>query len=563
MSDVSRDRWIQKAQGLLFNAACKRAWGESVEVFDPASLVEELRPAITDAIGAAGDREAVASTLLDLYRRYAGSGSATVGMIFRANSLTGSNTLHIASEKAIQEAGPAVVEVLREALGDESDEDAAVEFLFDACQSALERIRDPADRLSALRSAFRRARSVTDDPDVRQALADGLSAANRHGEHRAPGILFEYYRDEATLEMSSDPWPLLEELIASLQTGDAGVGSEERASDILMRTLREEIADEGAPSLWEGYQYLLDEMGEFEGLENAEALLEAHPRLIHAGADTQWLVDKVCEVCVDIAHAQDDSSYLLPDRLQVSNACVATMRTVLSAANVRDELLRAYHFAVPASCDPWGALSDAYRKILTKADSRAEPLIAGILIRATSEAVEKALSAAWNSTRRFRGDPERIMDLVLNATRSDGNVDLGGDQSASERIDSLLRALEVSAGALDRPDAAADLMALVVRVTRAKSHGDSIEHMMSFLDEALSSLGDPEAESYLLYGVYVDAILDDDMGAGEAVEALLNGAQEAIAMADDPDATFDVFLDGLSVEPAGWPPPTPAWMIPE
>ena len=32
---MSKARWIGSAHGLLLNAACKRAWGESVEVFDP------------------------------------------------------------------------------------------------------------------------------------------------------------------------------------------------------------------------------------------------------------------------------------------------------------------------------------------------------------------------------------------------------------------------------------------------------------------------------------------------------------------------------------------------
>ena len=397
---MSRARWTGRAHGLLLNAACKRAWGESVEVFDPGSLVEELRPAITDAVGAASDRETVASTLLDLYRRYTGSSSDTVSMIFRACMSTGSSTLQSASEQAIQEAGPAVVEVFREALGDETDEDAVVEFLFDACQSAMDAIRDPANRLDALRNAYRRARSVTDDPDVLEALADGLRVADRHGEHKAAELLFDYYRDEAALGMSSDPWPLLEELIASLQTGHAGVFSDEEASDVLMRTLREAIADEGAPSLWEGYQHLLDEMDEFEGLENAEALLEAHARLIRAGADTQWLADRVCEVCVDIAHARDDVSYLLPDRLQVSDACMATIRTVMTPADVRD------------------------------------------------------------------------------------------------------------------------------------------------------------------YEAYTQAIRDDN-DRSDAVEALVNGAREAIAKADNPGGAVEVLLDGLSVEPTGWPPPTPAWLTPE
>lgn len=559
---MTRPRWIGRAHGLLENAACKRAWGESVEVFDPGDLAEELRSAITDAIGAGGDRDAVASTLLDLYRRHAGSESDAVSMIYRACMSTGSNALQVACDKAIQEAGSAVVDLLQEALWDETDEDAAVEFLFGACQSAVAAFRDPGDALDALRNAYRLAPGVTDDPDVLKALADGLKAAERHEEHQAVEILSDYYCDEAALGRSSDPRPLLDELITSLQTGHPSGFSDEEASDVLMRTLREAIADEGAPLLWEGYQYILDEICEFGGLENAEALLEAYVRLIRDGADTRWLVDQVCKVCVDIAHARDDVSYLLPDRLQVSHACFSTMETVMTPTDVRDEVLRAFRLAVPPCGDPWGVLSQAYRKILTRADSRAEPLIADILMRASCEAVEKALLGARNLAGRTGKDPERIVDLVLNSARSEDNVRLGGYQSPAERLESLLRALEVSAEALDFPTRAADLIAIFVREMRGTSHHDGIDHMMSTFESALSALRDPEAETDLMFEACVEAIGDDN-DPGDAVEALVNGAQEAIEVAEDPDGAIQVFLDGLSVEPAGWPPPTPDWMVPE
>ena len=559
---MTRPRWIGRAHGLLFSVVCKRAWGESVGLFYPGDLAEELRSAITDAIGAGGDREAVASTLLDLYRRHAGSESDAVSMIYRACMSTGSNAQEVACEKAIQEAGPAVVEVLREALWDETDEDAAVEFLFDACQSAVAAFRDPGDALDELRKAYRLAPRVTDDPDVLKALADGLEAAERHEEHQAVEILSDYYCDEAALGMSSDPWPLLDELITSLQTGHASGFSDEKASDVLMRTLREAIADQGAQPLWVGYQELLDDMGEFGGLENAEALLEAYAQLIRDGADARWLVDQICDVCVDIAHARDDVSYLLPDRLQVSHACFSTMGTVMTPTDVRDEVLCAFRLAVPQCGDPWGVLSKAYRKILTRADSRAEPLIADILIRASCEAVEKALLGARNLAGRTGEDPERIVDLVLNSARSEDNVRLGSYQSPAERLESLLRALEVSAEALDFPTRAADLTAIVVREMRGTSHDDGIHQMMSNFEIALSALRDPGAETDLMYEGYVEAIQNDN-DPGDAVEALVNGAQEAIAMAEDPDGAIEVFLDGLAVEPAGWPPPTPDWLIPE
>ncbi len=429
---MTRPRWIGRAHGLLFNAVCKRAWGESVELFYPGDLAEELRSAITDAIGAGGDREEIASTLLDLYRARAGSESDAVSMIYRACMSTGSNALQVACEEAIQEAGPPVVEVLQEALWDETDEDAAVEFLFDACQSAVAAFRDPGDALDALRNAYRRARSVTEDPDVLKALADGLKAAERHEERQAVEILSDYYCDEAALGMSSDPRPLLDELITSLQTGHPSGFSDEKASDVLMRTLREAIADQGAQPLWKGYQELLDEICEFGGLENAEALLEAYAQLIRDGADTRWLVDQVCKVCVDIAHARDDVSYLLPDRLQVSHACFSTMETVMTPTDVRDEVLRAFRLAVPPCGDPWGVLSHAYRKILTRADSTAEPLIADILIRASCEAVEKALLGALNLAGKTGEDPERIVDLVLDSARSEDNMRLSSDQSPAD-----------------------------------------------------------------------------------------------------------------------------------
>lgn len=559
---MSRPRWIGRAHGLLFNAVCKRAWGESVEVLDPGDLADELRSAITDAIGAGGDHDAVASTLIDLYRSRTGSESDAVSMIYRASMSTGSNALHVACDEAIREAGPAVVEVFREALWDETDEDAAVEFLFDACQSAVAAFPDPGDALDGLRKAYRLAPRVTDDPDVLKALADGVKAAERHEEHQAVEILFDYYRDEAALGMSSDPWPLLDELITSLQTGHPSGFSDEEAADVLMRTLREAIADEGAQPLWKGYQELLDEMGEFEGLDNAEALLKAYARLIRDGADTRWLVDQLYEVCVDIAHARDDVSYLLPDRLQVSHACFSTMGTVMTPTDVRDEVLCAFRLAVPQCGDPWGVLSQAYRKILTRADSRAEPLIADILIRASCEAVEKALLGARNLAGKIGEDPERIVDLVLNSARSEDNVRLGSYQSSAERLESLLRALEVSAAALDFPTRAADLIAIVVREMLRTSHDDGIDHMMSTFEEALSALRDPETETDLIYQAYIKAIQDDN-DPGDAVEALVNGAHGAIATAEDPDEAIEVLLDGLSGKPAGWPPPKPDWMVPE
>jgi len=566
--EMSEARWIARVHGLLLNAAQKRAWGESVEEFDPGSLAEELRPAITDAIRTANDRGAVASTLLALYQGHAGSGSDTVSMIFQACLWTGSSTLHAAFEKAIQKAGPAVVEVLREALVDEADEDTAVDFLFDACQSAVDAIQDPANKLEALQNAYRRALSVTEEPDVLKTLTDGLSAASPHGQDQAAQILFDYFRNEAALGMSSDPWPLLEELIASLQTCDADVSSDEEALDVLLRTLQEVIAEEGAlSSLWEGYQSLLDEKGEFEGLENTEALLEAHAQLIRAGADTQWLVDAVCDVCLEIAHARDDESYLLPDRQQVSDACMATIRLAMTPAAVRNLSLQSFQCAVSRCDDAWSVLSKAYRKMLAKAEGQMErpALIANILIRASYEAVETVLWKDWISARRVvEGySREQTIALLLKSARSKSDARSAIDQVApSAPMADLLRALEASAAALDYPTAAANLVGFVFAERCCRSNDRGIDHLMSTFTDALSAWRDPQAETEFVYDAYTDAILQDD-DPGAAVEILVHGARDTILNADDPEAAIEVFLDGLSVKPSGWPPPTPAWLTPE
>lgn len=224
------------------------------------------------------------------------------------------------------------------------------------------------------------------------------------------------------------------------------------------------------------------------------------------------------------------------------------MSMATTPADVRDGLLRAFRCAVPGCGDPRGALSSAYRKILAKADGKAEPLIAEILIRAFGDAVEKALSTAWNSARGVEEDRERIVDLAQKAARSEGDAHLGGDRFPSESMEPLLRALEVSADALGCPTAAANLVALVVLETRAAGHDDSIDHLMSTFEEALSALKNTEAETEILYEACVNAILDDD-DPGDAVETLVDHAGSAIAKADDPEAAIEVFLKGLSVEP--------------
>ena len=77
----------------------------------------------------------------------------------------------------------------------------------------------------------------------------------------------------------------------------------------------------------------------------------------------------------------------------------------------------------------------------------------------------------------------------------------------------------------------------------------------------MEALEDPASEAEIMCDAYIAAITDGNDPAF-AVGALLKAAREAIAETDDPAGTIKMLLSGLSVQPSGWPPPTPAWMTP-
>lgn len=255
---MSDGDWSRRATGLLLNALQKRAWGESLDDLDPGDFVEELRSAISNGIMVIGDRGAL--ELLDLFRRYAGSASRTVSMLSWASRLEGSDALRTACEQAVQEAGPAVIELLREALAEETDEESTVDLLFGACRVAVHTITDLSERLEILRVAYEQATDATDDPAIAKSLRAGLTAAAQQKEGQAAETLLDHYQDEAAYH-AGYPWPLLEGLIGTLGTIRGPASCNEESIEVLMRALRRAIVDEGPRLLWEGYQSLLDWCG--------------------------------------------------------------------------------------------------------------------------------------------------------------------------------------------------------------------------------------------------------------------------------------------------------------
>ena len=62
-----------KAHWFLLNAMCKRAWGESLDSCDPGDLLDELRPAFSEALGAIDDRKQAVEILLELHDKLVSS----------------------------------------------------------------------------------------------------------------------------------------------------------------------------------------------------------------------------------------------------------------------------------------------------------------------------------------------------------------------------------------------------------------------------------------------------------------------------------------------------------
>lgn len=249
--------WISDAHGLLLNTIQRRAWGESVGIdsFDPSNLVDELRPAISDAIKAVDSRGTMASVMLDLYWRFGGSDSEALSMLFRASMWTGSSVLWAAIDDAVRQSGPGVIELLREALLAETEDEAAIELLFDACRVAANAITVPAARLAVLQKAYHQALDASDDPAVSESLREGLELATQQTGPCAAETLLDYYQHEAALGAADDPWPLLAGLIESLRTTQEVAPSDGTTMGVLKQTLREAVADDGIEELWEGYQY--------------------------------------------------------------------------------------------------------------------------------------------------------------------------------------------------------------------------------------------------------------------------------------------------------------------
>ena len=464
---------------------------------------------------------------------------------------------------------------------------------FDVCRVAVNAITDPAERLHILRTVYEQAVDATDDPAIAESLREGLEVAVQQDERRAAETLLEHYQHEVAWGVADDPWPILEALIGSLRTTQQQTCRDQATIEILMQALREEVADEDVEQLWEGYQYLLGELGEFGGLENAEALLQAYQRAVHAVTDPKWVADQVLEVCDDVADARDDISFWLPDREQVSQACMSTIEAVAGSPAMRNAMSRALRLAVQDTSDPWGVLARAFREVTRRVGDEAMWRIANVMARASQKAMSDVLSSALKSAHKVIEDPERIVDLLQRAANGErafwafqqvqkaSGTDrqraaewlaeaLSEHESDAESASStreppeppLFRAYRLAARALGEPITAANLLAVIHLATHRTESYVGVDHAIGVFTETIAALNDPSSEVEVMYDAYIAAITDGN-DPSLAVGALLEAVREAMAKADEPASAVRVLLSGLSVRPTGWPPPTPAWLRPE
>ena len=125
----------------------------------------------------------------------------------------------------------------------------------------------------------------------------------------------------------------------------------------------------------------------------------------------------------------------------------------------------------------------------------------------------------------------------------------------------LFRAFSLAASALSDPSTAVNLVATIHMATHGTACGIDIEHALLHFVQVIEALEDPAGETEVMYDAYISAITDGN-DPSFAAGALLKAARETIADTDDPAEALKMLLSGLSVQPSGWPPPTPAWMTP-
>lgn len=583
---MSERSYGSRAYPFLQNALFKWAWGESPDLYDPGDLLDYLRPALGEALNAIDDPNEAAGILLDLTVGENRQALTRSQVFLRASMREGSTSaLARACNTAVEKGGVVVVELLVEMFVDELEAECVADLLFDTCRLAVTGIADLTQRLDVLRTAYERIDKTLDDPDTIEILREGREAAAQQQEVEAAEKLLDHYFEAAR---SDDAWLYLRELTGRIRALQQPVVSEETASQALEERLRDMVEAEGVHFLWRYHEIHL---GELWGYDYVEPLLRTYESAVYAVTDPKWVTDQVLDICDYIASASHDTSCWLPDREQVSLACRETIEAVGGATATRDAVSQAFELAVEGSGDPWGILAKVFRKVTSSVSDHTMERVADVVVRASQQAMRNVFRSALTSAQEVIHDRERMVALLLAAdertrafwafhTAEEANE--GDRQRALEWLVEVLsecetkgdptsfqsepphpplfRALSAAASACGDPIMAANLLGVIYMATQREDWHVGIEHALPAVRETIAVLQDPASEAAVMYDAYILAITDGN-DPSPAVDALLEVTRESIEQ--NPVVGLKVLLRGLSVEPAGWPPPTPAWMLPD
>ena len=581
---MSERSYGSRAYPFLHGVLFKRGWGESLDCFDPMNLGDALRDVLGEALSAIDDPNEAVDILFKLRDDQGSASPEAVSMLLRAAMWAGwTSTLRNACAQAVEHGGVAPVELLVETFADEMDEPEVARLLCGTCKLAVTAIPDYTQRLEVLRTAYKRARDVASELVIVEPSPESCEAS-APSDRPATEILLDHYFEAAL----ADPWPFLQEMFASLQeAAERPTVSEQAGLETLIQVLQETVSAEGVALIWEYYESQL-EWGEFDHLHG---LWETYGNAVRAITDPKWVTHHVLEGCDEIASAHDDHSCWVPDRVQLSQACMDTITALGGPAAARNAISKAFELAVHNSTEPWSAMARVFRDVGNRVGEDASAHIAHIVMRATQGAVRKLYSTARLSAQEVTADPERTIDLLLKAAdgeRAFGafqqaqNANEGTRERAIERLIEalsepesagdpvpfddelsdvpLLRAFRLAATALGDPTAAAHLLAVTHMATQRVGYDIDVEYGLRALADTVAVMNDPAAEAALLYDAYVDAILDGNDPDAIVLE-LLEVTKRAIADSGYAAVGVKALIDGVSVQPPGWPPPMPAWLM--
>ena len=173
---------------------------------------------------------------------------------------------------------------------------------------------------------------------------------------------------------------------------------------------------------------------------------------------------------------------------------------------------------------------------------------------------KRAFWAFHEAQEANEGDRQRALEWLLEVL---SERETNGDPASLQRESTdppLFRALTVAASARGDPTSAANLLGVTHIATQREDWHVGIEHALPAVRETIAVLQDPAREAAVMYDAYISAITDGN-DPSSAVDALLKATEESIGQ--DPVVGLNVLLRGLSAEPPGWPPPTPAWLTPD